>query len=129
LKADLSGCTEGWICEHRWTGIAGMVGFRNATNQTKIRHSWSNGNDQLAFALSNRGFFALNRALKSSVMEGRFQSDLQPGRYCNVFRAGHVLDTQKCRDNEVTVGADGMVKIHIEGMGAVAIHADSRLGN
>lgn len=43
LKSDLSGCAEGWICEHRWQGIAAMVGFRNATHQAGLQHLWSNG--------------------------------------------------------------------------------------
>ncbi len=129
LKPNSSSCTEGWICEHRWPGVSGMVGFRNATHQAELGHIWSNGNDQLAFARGNRGFFALNRSSKSSVMEGQFQTGLPAGRYCNVFQAGHIIDTQKCRDNQVTVGLDGKAKVRIEGIGAVAIHAGSRLGD
>ena len=25
-------CEGGWVCEHRWTAIAGMAGFSKATN-------------------------------------------------------------------------------------------------
>jgi alpha-amylase len=129
LKADLSSCTTGWVCEHRWPGIAGMVGFRNATHKADIRNIWSNGNDQLAFARGDRGFLAINRALKSSVLDRQFQTGMPPGRYCNVFRAGQAMETQTCRDNQVTVGADGTAKIRIDGIGAVAIHVGSRSGD
>ena len=85
LAADRSSCAEGWIREHRLPGIAGMIGFRNVTHQTDVRHTWSNGADQVAFARGHRGFFAINRASPSSVLEANFQADLRPGRCCNVY--------------------------------------------
>ncbi|CAE7241195.1 amy [Symbiodinium natans] len=32
---------EGWVCEHRWEGIAGLVGFRKACRGLPVTQTWS----------------------------------------------------------------------------------------
>ena len=40
-------CGNGWICEHRWRQIYGMVQFRNAVGDSPFDNWWSNNDNQI----------------------------------------------------------------------------------
>ena len=44
---DADDCGHGWVCEHRWRQIYGMVGFRNVVQDATLVNWWSNGQDQI----------------------------------------------------------------------------------
>lgn len=116
-------CGDGWICEHRRPAIANMVAFSNAVDGTPVEHWWTNGNDQIAFARGDRGFFAMNREELSRVTR-EFTTNLAPGRYCDAFTGR--LDGDRCTGREIVVGIDGSATLTIGPVDAVALHADAR---
>ena len=41
--------TNGWLCQHRWPGVAGMVGFRNNVGSAALTNWVSPQSQQIAF--------------------------------------------------------------------------------
>merc|ERR1711862_819870 len=129
-----------WVCEHRWIGIAGMVGWRNEASKAEKRnvsmereqfekapqpplYNWAIGmtGNAIAFsrgasAMHSAAFIVLNR--DSQAWENqRFQTGLPAGRYCNVIEDP---DIRPC--SAVSVAADGTAMVTAPSMNAVAIH-------
>ncbi len=44
-----SGGTNGWLCQHRWTAVAGMVGFRNQVGSAALNNWVAPQSQQIAF--------------------------------------------------------------------------------
>ncbi|XP_055585139.1 alpha-amylase A-like [Uranotaenia lowii] len=119
-------CGNGWICEHRWTPIANMVGFRNAVADTSISLWVDNGAYQVAFCRGNRGFVAFN--LEDTDLDLTMQTCLSEGTYCDVI-SGSVLNGS-CTGYSVQVDANGLARIYVAargGYGALAIHVNSKV--
>ena len=75
-------CTNGWICEHRWTQIVNMVKFRYVSGDEPVCNWWDNGENQIAFSRGNRAFIAINN--ENFEMKGTFQTGLPAGIKINV---------------------------------------------
>ncbi|WP_158846289.1 carbohydrate-binding module family 20 domain-containing protein [Saccharothrix deserti] len=103
--------TSGWKCQHRWTQIASMVGFRNAVAGTSVVNWWDNGGDAIAFGRGGKGFVAINR--ESSSLTRTFQTSLPAGSYCNVQQDGCVAHT---------VGSNGQFTAALGAGEALALH-------
>ncbi len=103
--------TSGWKCQHRWTQIASMVGFRNAVAGTSVVNWWDNGGDAIAFGRGDKGFVAINR--ESTSLTRTFQTSLPAGSYCNVQRDGCVA---------VAVGSNGQFTATLGAGEALALH-------
>ncbi len=103
-----------WVCQHRWVGTLGMVGWRIAVGSAEVQDEWSDG-DAYAFGRGSLGYVALNSS--DEPLEHRFETSLPAGEYCNVVAAG-------C--DVVEVAADGSFSAAVPSWGAVAIHVDSR---
>ena len=78
-------CTNGWVCEHRWPQIAGMVGFRNAVAGTAVWNWWDNGSNQIAFSRGGRGFIAFNGQFGVNL-SATLQTSLPSGTYCGMWQ-------------------------------------------
>ena len=52
-----SGGANGWLCQHRWTAVAGMVGFRNNVGSAGITNWVAPQSQQIAFS---RGMICLS---------------------------------------------------------------------
>ena len=131
-------CGDGWICEHRWPEIANMVEFRNITQgATTVDHWWDNGNNQIAFARSDRGFIAINNEdtpLKQTLMTG-----LPAGLYCNILavpspdlvNAAATTEPEipfpGCAVKTVEVDSLGNAQIEVPPYRALAIHIGAQL--
>ncbi|WP_336367846.1 carbohydrate-binding module family 20 domain-containing protein [Marinobacter sp. C2H3] len=102
-------CGGAWICEHRWSSIANMVAFRNATDGTGVNGWWDNGNNQIAFNRGSKGFVAINR--EGGALSRTFATSLPDGQYRNV--AG---------DNACVTVQGGQVNLNIPAMSAAALH-------
>lgn len=113
----LSGCQEGWVCEHRLPRIAAMVGFRAATKGAAVEHWFSNEHNRIAFAREAQGFVAINR--ETDTWQARLQTGLKAGIYCNILQA-------EC-EQTVTVDEDGWASLEIAGMQALALQKDRML--
>jgi alpha-amylase len=118
-------CHERWVCEHRWPAILAMVGFRNTTDGEPVEHWWSNGNDQIAFARGDRGFFALNRE-EASTLQRRLQTGLPTGTYCDVISGGVSPEGDACVGVAVEVEPSGEAELSVGPVSTVALHVDAR---
>ncbi|KAL4265408.1 Alpha-amylase [Pleurotus pulmonarius] len=91
---------RGWLCQHRWTAVAGMTRFRNAVRSTQLENWQSPQRDRIAFSRGNAGFVVINNS--DSPWNATLITGLPKGR--------------------VEVGADGNVTIEIHGRSAIGIH-------
>jgi alpha-amylase len=118
------GCANsGFVCEHRWTAIANMVGFRNVTKGQPVANWWDNGNNRVAFGRGSKGFVVINK--ESGALSRTFQTGLPAGTYCNI--AGGDFANGTCTGNTVTVNGSGYAAIQVNAYEAVAIHVDARM--
>ncbi|PZV15758.1 MAG: ATPase [Leptolyngbya sp.] len=121
-------CFGEWVCEHRWPAIAGMVGFRNATQAVaQVTDWWSNQANQIAFGRGELGFVVINR--EAVPLTHRFQTQLPQGRYCNVVQGGLAADGTACANNAqvVLVNRAGQFTATLPEMTALAIHVEAKL--
>ncbi len=121
-------CFDGWVCEHRWGPIAGMVGFHNFTAPNfVISDWWDNGGDQIAFGRGDAGFVVINRG--EAELRRTFQTSMAPGVYCNVIEGALVVEENRlsCTGPTVRVDGSGQAGITAPPMRAVAIHVGARL--
>lgn len=120
-------CFEAWVCEHRWTAIRNMVGFRNATASAQtVTDWWTNGSNQIAFGRGNQGFVVINRA--AAPLTHTFTTQLPPGQYCNILGNQPTDNGKNCgQDAVVTVDAQGRLTAAVAGMGAIAVHVGTRV--
>lgn len=51
-----AGGVNGWLCQHRWTGVAGMVGFHNNVGDAPLTNWVSPQSEQIAFERGWHGF-------------------------------------------------------------------------
>ncbi|GAA3384798.1 alpha-amylase [Cryptosporangium minutisporangium] len=116
-------CGSGWVCEHRQTPIANMVGFRNAVGSAPVANWWTNGGNQISFGRGSQGYVAVNR--EPAALSRTFSTSLPAGTYCDVTR-GEVRDGA-CTGPTVTVGTDGQFTASVPAMGALAIHHLARV--
>ncbi|BES99142.1 alpha-amylase [Nesidiocoris tenuis] len=119
-------CYNGWVCEHRWSQIYGMVEFANVAKGTQMSNFWDNGNNQISFCKGNKGFIAFN--LENYDMNVRLQTCLPSGTYCDIA-TGFKLNNS-CTGKSVTVSYDGTAQIFIGSNapdGFLAIHQNSKI--
>lgn len=120
-------CSGGWICEHRWRQIYGMIEFKNIVSDTDVNHWWDNGNNQIAFGRGNRAFIVFNGE-SSSDLDVKFQTSLPSGFYCDVIsgrKSGY-----KCTGNTINVECNGVARIKIAANateGVIAIHVGQKI--
>jgi alpha-amylase len=123
-EPDALGCGTAWVCEHRQPAIAAMVTFRRVTQAVpEVTNWWSNGRNQIAFGRGDRGFIVINR--EPSSLTHTFQTQLPPGRYCEVLD-GSGTDAQPC-PSVITVNRQGQFEATVAAMDAIALHQESRL--
>jgi alpha-amylase len=121
-------CGQGrWVCEHRWTDIAGMVGFRNYTSpHFAVSDWWTNADSAIAFGRGERGFVIINRG--DSDLNNTFQTSMPAGSYCDVTKGELTPDGKGCTGPTVTVDNAGKVALTVARMSAVAIHGGAKVG-
>lgn len=118
------GCSApGWVCEHRWTTIANMVGFRNVVNGTPLVNWWDNGNNRIAFGRGDKGFIVINK--ESGTMSQRLQTGLAAGTYCNIAAGDFANGT--CTGPTITVEPGGFANFSVPSFEAAAIHVGAKL--
>ena len=118
------GCSaSGWVCEHRWTTIANMVGFRNVTNGAPLVNWWDNGSNRIAFGRGDKGFIAINK--QSGTMTERLQTGLAAGSYCNIAAGDFVNGA--CTGPTITVEQGGFANFSVGSMQAAAIHVGAKI--
>ncbi|MBD0267237.1 MAG: alpha-amylase family protein [Cyanobacteria bacterium Co-bin8] len=127
-QGEADACFQAWVCEHRWTAIGQMVGFRNATAASSaVTDWWSNGDNQIAFGRGSRGFVVINR--EAAPLHRTFATQLPTGRYCNVIKGGLAPSGRDCQGQAevITVNASGQFMAAVAGIDAIAIHVEAKL--
>lgn len=125
-SASGNGCSNGWVCEHRWRGIANMVDFRNYTNSVfSTSNWWSNGNNQISFSRGSLGFVAINR--EGTSLSRTFQTGLPAGTYCDVIHGDFNKSTSTCSGSTITVDSAGNANITVNAMDAVAMYGGAKV--
>jgi len=94
-------CLGDWVCEHRWPVIKAMVEFRSVAEGTALRHWWSDGQRQIAFARAGRAFIAINHDA-SKTMNVNLYTSLPAGVYCDVTSGQLTPDLSGCTGRSVT---------------------------
>lgn len=113
-----------WVCQHRWTGIAGMVSWHNAVGDAEVTDEWAEG-DAAAWGRGGLGFVALNAGAEPVTVT--LDTSLEAGDYCDVITGGaKAHGAEGCRGTTVTVADDGSATLTIEPMSAVALHVGAR---
>ena len=105
-----------WVCQHHWTGILGMVGWRAAVDGAAIQDEW-NEDSAYAFGRGTLGYVAMN-ASEDPVIH-RFETSLPAGDYCDV------VASTDC-SSVITVAADGSFDATLGAWGAIAIDVNAR---
>ena len=122
-------CGSGWVCEHRWRGIANMVGFRNATvDQWRVTHWWDNGNNQIAFGRGGLGFVVINRE-DGNDLNRTLQTGMAEGQYCDIINGEFNTANGTCSGPVINVGSDGNANFSVSSINASAIHVGARVGD
>jgi hypothetical protein len=86
--------SQGWLCQHRWLGVAGMVGFRNAVGSAAMTNWVSPAANRIAFGRGSTGFVAINNA--DSAWKTTFTTSLSAGTYCNVIDGAAAATASGC---------------------------------
>ncbi|MGW0546382.1 carbohydrate-binding module family 20 domain-containing protein [Streptomyces altiplanensis] len=105
--------SDGWKCQHDWTEIKSMVGFRNAARGQGVTNWWDNGGDQIAFGRGDKAYVAINH--EGSSLTRTFQTSLAAGTYCNVQN-----------NTAVTVNSSGQFTATLGANTAVALHVNAK---
>ncbi|CAE6464471.1 hypothetical protein ACGC1H_006059 [Rhizoctonia solani] len=116
-----AGGVNGWLCQHRWTPIAGMIGFFNQVGSAGLTN-WDQGsNQQIAFGRGDAGFVAINN--EDWEWTRTFQTSLPSGTYCDV--ASGKKEGSGCTGGKTTV-SNGSLTVTIPGRSAVAYHVGAK---
>ena len=105
-------CGNGeWVCEHRWSEIVAMVGFRRAvpTSEPMENFQTGQGNQAISFSRGNAGFVAIN--LSGGDWSENFSSNLPAGSYTDIIS-----------NTNIVVNNDGSFQATVRANGALAIH-------
>ena len=95
-------CRPGaYICEHRWPEIRAMVQFRKHVAGTALENWWSNGNNQVAYSLGDKGFVALNN--ESSTFDEMLYTGMADGKYRDILATNGELVEVKDGYLEVSI--------------------------
>ncbi|EMD36390.1 glycoside hydrolase family 13 protein [Gelatoporia subvermispora B] len=115
-----SGGTNGWLCQHRWTGVAGMVGFHNNVGDADMEGWIAEGSNQIAFGRGSLGFAAINNA--DTIWSTTFSTSMPDGTYCDVISGASVSGA--CTGVAVIVSG-GQFTANVQAWSALAIHTGS----
>ncbi|MBV7668299.1 alpha amylase C-terminal domain-containing protein [Streptomyces halstedii] len=102
--------SDGWKCQHAWTEISSMVGFRNAARGQGVTDWWDDGGDRIAFGRGSKAYVAINH--EGSSLTRTFQTSLPAGDYCDV-QSGKGVTVNGSGQFTATLGADTAVALHV----------------
>ncbi|KAH7918792.1 glycoside hydrolase family 13 protein [Leucogyrophana mollusca] len=109
---------NGWLCQHRWSAIAGMVGFHNNVGSTALGNWVSPSSSQIAFGRGSAGFVAINNG--DYPWTATFATSLPAGTYCDVISGPPAGSA--CAGASYTVASDGTFTATVLARNAVALH-------
>ncbi|KAN0137509.1 Glycoside hydrolase superfamily [Lactarius tabidus] len=110
---------DGWLCQHRWQAVVGMVGFRNQVGSAPLTQWVSPSSQRVAFARGLVGFVAINN--EDRTWNTTFKTGLPSGSYCNVIDGLSFYDGT-CTGSAFTISSDGSLAVTIGVHQAIAVH-------
>ncbi|KAK6980929.1 alpha-amylase [Favolaschia claudopus] len=113
----ITGGANGWLCQHRFVAISGMVGFRNQVGSAGITNWVAPQNQQIAFGRGSAGFVAINNA--DSAWSTTFTTALPNNNYCDVISGKS--SGGACTGVGITVSG-GQFTTTVPARSAIAIH-------
>ncbi|KAF7326251.1 Alpha-amylase [Mycena kentingensis (nom. inval.)] len=113
----ITGGANGWLCQHRFVAITGMVGFRNQVANAALVNWVSPQASQIAFGRGSAGFVAINNA--DSAWSTTFTTSLANGAYCDVISGKSTNGA--CTGTGFTVSG-GRFTATVPARSAIAIH-------
>ncbi|KZP26813.1 glycoside hydrolase family 13 protein [Athelia psychrophila] len=116
--------TGGWICQHRWTPVIGMVGFHNNAGTKNVTDWFSPNSELIAFGRGSSGFVAINNQ-NTDWDSASFSTSMDAGSYCDVTTGN--MTSNACTGTKVTVTSGGAITITVPSYGAIAIHSGAML--
>ncbi|KAG9085999.1 hypothetical protein FRC07_013230, partial [Ceratobasidium sp. 392] len=108
---------NGWICQHRWTAIAGMVKFYNKAGTQGINNWVQGSNQQIAFGRGTSGFVAINNS--DGAWTKTFRTSLTSATYCDVITGKK--SGSSCTGGKVTI-SNGSFTVTVPARSAVAYY-------
>jgi len=115
------GGVNGWLCEHRWPMIAGLVGFYNNVVGSEVVNYWSGTSQQISWGRGSLGFVIINSDV--NTWSGSWETSLPDGSYCDVA-AGQPSGTT-CAGAAYTVSG-GWFTASVPAHSALALHTGAR---
>ncbi|KAJ7252048.1 glycoside hydrolase [Mycena rebaudengoi] len=112
-----TGGASGWLCQHRFVAISGMVGWRNQVAGAAINNWVSPQGQQIAFGRGTAGFVAINNA--DSAWSTTFRTSLPNGSFCDVITGKS--SNGACTGTGFTVSG-GSFTATVPARSAIAIH-------
>ncbi|KAJ3573257.1 hypothetical protein NP233_g2550 [Leucocoprinus birnbaumii] len=117
-----TGGANGWLCQHRFIAITGMVGFRNQVGSAALTSWVSPQSQQIAFARGSAGFVAINNA--DSNWSATFTTGgMADGSYCDVISGKS--NGGSCSGGSVTISG-GRFTATVPARSALAIHTGQK---
>lgn len=113
-----------FVCQHRWSEIAGMVVWHHAVGDTAVKAQFAQGN-VYAFSRGELGFVAFNNGQQKFA--GAVKTTLKPGVYCNLIGGGLDAAATKCKGDAITVNANQDAEISVASQSVVAITSAAKL--
>ena len=114
----------GWVCQHRWPAMAGMVGFRNHVVGEPVLDFWEHSQNHISFRRGTKGFVTINR--EGYTRNFNLYTGLPDGEYCDVANDVFDYDNGTCSGGTYTV-AGGYLNSSVWANGAIAIHIGSQV--
>ncbi|KAJ3714432.1 glycoside hydrolase [Lentinula raphanica] len=108
---------DGWLCQHRWLPVSGMVGFKNNVGSAELTDWVSPQSEQIAFGRGALGFVAINNA--DSDWSTTFSTSLPDDSYCDVISG--TSSSGNCTGTGITVSG-GSFTASVPARSAIAIH-------
>eukprot|EP00914_Ancora_sagittata_P001072 GHVO01002830.1.p1 GENE.GHVO01002830.1~~GHVO01002830.1.p1 ORF type:complete len:287 (-),score=7.29 GHVO01002830.1:45-905(-) len=111
-----SGGANGYLCQHRWTAIAGMVGWRKSAGSEAVTNWSSAQGNRIAFGRGAKAFVVINNA-DQDWTGTTFTTGLPNGVYCDAISASDC-------STKITVSG-GQFSATVKARNSVAIHVGS----
>ncbi|KIM89391.1 carbohydrate-binding module family 20 protein [Piloderma croceum F 1598] len=108
---------NGWLCQHRWTAISGMTGFRNTVGEAPITNWVSPQSNQIAFGRGSAGFVAINN--DDFAWSTTFTTSFADGSYCDVISGNSASGS--CTGTSFSV-SNGSLTATVPARSAIAIY-------
>ncbi|KAF8747323.1 Alpha-amylase, partial [Rhizoctonia solani] len=118
---DGAGGSNGWLCQHRWNAIAGMIRFYNQVGTADLNNWVQESNQQIGFGRGSTGFVAINN--EDREWARTFQTSLPSGSYCDVVSGRK--SGGDCTGGKVTI-SNGSFTVTVPARTALAYHTGAK---